>query len=281
MEMLCRKSGSSMRPMRISLPFRWMGGLASIRLIFSPAFPLNHSPARMRPVTCTCPGEPVRTSTLPEPVLSSMCTGPVTCKERWNEPSAAAAAGKAGRQIITARATRATNQLGMEPAESTEETTFRRFMVSPGKLSQDTKFANRVCFEPGIITTRWRPGVPARRDGRDARPPSSSRILPLLQHHLVAFLQTAEQLGLGAVGDADIDRDFLLAVFGASVGNFNRRLLVFVVNNRAFGNLKNVLVFFQNDFRVGGHLSLQLPARVVDGDAYLKGSDVIFLHTHR
>jgi hypothetical protein len=85
----------------------------------------------MRPVTCTCPGEPVRTSTLPEPVLSSMCTGPVTCKERWNEPSAADAAGSAGRQIRIKTVALAMNQLGMEPAESGEGTTFLRFMVSP------------------------------------------------------------------------------------------------------------------------------------------------------
>src|SRR6185312_10024958 len=30
-------------------------------------------------------------------------------------------------------------------------------------------------FRAGNLTTRWRPGVPARRDGRDARPPSHLR----------------------------------------------------------------------------------------------------------
>ena len=36
--------------------------------------------ARMRPVTCTWLELPVRTSTSPDPVLRSRCTGPVTCR---------------------------------------------------------------------------------------------------------------------------------------------------------------------------------------------------------
>ena len=53
----------------------------------------------MRPVTCTWLELPVRTSTLPEPVVKSRCTGPVTCKARWNEPSPRLLAGKAEKQI--------------------------------------------------------------------------------------------------------------------------------------------------------------------------------------
>ena len=56
----------------------------------------------MCPVTCTWLELPVRTSTLPEPVVRSMCTGPVTCKVRWNEPSAAAS-GRQGRKTNQSR----------------------------------------------------------------------------------------------------------------------------------------------------------------------------------
>src|ERR1700674_3753688 len=92
MEMLCSSSVSSMCPIRMSLPLCWMGGLASIRLTRSSASPPNQFVTLMRPVTCTSDELPVRTLTLPEPVVRSRLTGPVTCRVRWNEPSDEAAA---------------------------------------------------------------------------------------------------------------------------------------------------------------------------------------------
>src|SRR5579862_6394471 len=80
-----------------------MGGLASIRLIRSSALPENKLEALMRAVIFTSAELPVRTFTLPDPVLRSTFTGPVTCKVRWNDPSAEAAAGEECRQIITTR----------------------------------------------------------------------------------------------------------------------------------------------------------------------------------
>src|SRR5579864_3494068 len=70
-----------------------MGGFASIRFTRSSASPPNQFVTLMRPVTCTSDELPVRTFTLPDPVLRSRLTGPVTCRVRWNEPSDEAAAG--------------------------------------------------------------------------------------------------------------------------------------------------------------------------------------------
>src|ERR1700687_3029006 len=64
-----------------------MGGFASIRLTRSSASPPNQFVALMCPVTCTSDELPVCTFTLPDPVLRSRLTGPVTCRVRWNEPS--------------------------------------------------------------------------------------------------------------------------------------------------------------------------------------------------
>src|SRR3977135_361623 len=221
MEMLCRSSGSSMWPIRMSLPLCWIGGFLSSRLIFSSTLAPNHSDARMCPVTWTWLELPVRTSTLPDPVVNSRCTGPLTCKARWNEPSDAAAAGRARRQTKTATVRLATVQ-----AESIKGTTFRRFMVL---LNAYSKYASQEQVpDPG----------------------------PLLQHYLIAFFEPTEELGLGAVRDSYVNRNLLLAVFRAGIGHFDRRLLVLVVDNRAFGDLEHTLVFFQNDFRVRGHLGL-------------------------
>src|ERR1700730_8922097 len=154
--MLCRNAMSAMWPMRMSLPLCWMGGFASNRFTFSWAFPPNHSVALMCPVTFTWLELPLRTSTLPAPVVKSRCTGPVACKVRWNEPSTEAAAGN-GRQTRAAIA----------QAPRMEGVIFRGFMISPERLNA----------QPGNWFVPW----------------------PLLQHHLVAFFQTAEQLCLGPV----------------------------------------------------------------------------------
>ena len=43
-----------------------------------------------------------------------------------------------------------------------------------------------------------------------------------------------------------------------------------------FGDGEDVLVLFENDFGVGGHVGLELAAGVVDGDANFEGGDVVF-----
>src|ERR1700748_339920 len=63
----------------------------------------------------------------------------------------------------------------------------------------------------------------------------------LLQHDLVVFFQAAEQLCLCAVGDATGNVHLALAVFAFGIGDLDRRLLIFVVDDRAFGDDQNVL----------------------------------------
>src|SRR5437868_15101884 len=96
------------------------------------------------------------------------------------------------------------------------------------------------------------------------KPDSGSREPALLQHYLIAFFQPAQHFGLGAVRDPDIDGNLVLALFALRVRNFHRGLLVLVVQDRAFRNLQHTLVFVQDDFRVGGHLSFELAARILD-----------------
>src|SRR5947199_10429545 len=102
----------------------------------------------------------------------------------------------------------------------------------------------------------------------------------LLQYYLVPFLQPAEHFCLGSIGDSNVDSKFLLTLFGLRVRDLYRRLFVLVIQDGAFGDLQHVLVFFQDDFRVGGHLGLQLATWILDRNAHLEGRDIIFLHAH-
>src|SRR5579864_220234 len=82
----------------------------------------------------------------------------------------------------------------------------------------------------------------------------------LLQYDLIAFLQPAQNFCLRAVGDPNVDRHLILAFLTLRIGNLNRRLLVLVVENRAFRDLQIILVLVQDDFRVRGHLGLEFAA---------------------
>src|SRR5258708_3697191 len=86
----------------------------------------------------------------------------------------------------------------------------------------------------------------------------------LLQHYLIAFLQPAEHFRLRAVGYPNVDCEFVLAVLALRIGNFHGGLLILVVKNRAFRNLEDSLVLFQNDLSIGGHLSLEFAARILN-----------------
>src|SRR5882762_4327776 len=104
----------------------------------------------------------------------------------------------------------------------------------------------------------------------------------LLQYHLVVFLERiVDQLRLSAVGNSNLDSNLAFALFALRIWHFHGRLLFLVVDQRTFRNLQNVLVFFQNHFGIRCHISLKLPAWVIDGGAYLKGGDVVLLDSHR
>src|SRR5579864_2403655 len=82
-----------------------MGGFASIRFTRSSASPPNQFVTLMCPVTCISDELPVRTFTLPDPVLRSRLTGPVTGSVRWKEPSDEAAAGNPAAAVRSNRNT--------------------------------------------------------------------------------------------------------------------------------------------------------------------------------
>ena len=51
----------------------------------------------------------------------------------------------------------------------------------------------------------------------------------LLQHYLIAFLQSAEHFRLRAVGDSNVDCDLVLAFLALRIGNFHGCLFIFIV----------------------------------------------------
>ena len=80
----------------------------------------------------------------------------------------------------------------------------------------------------------------------------------------------------GAVGDAGLDIDFAAAILCFGVRDFYGGVAVFVIEDRLFGDGEDVLVLFEEDLGVCGHIGFELTAGVVDGDANLKGRDVVF-----
>ena len=63
--------------------------------------------------------------------------------------------------------------------------------------------------------------------------------------------------------------------FSLGVGDFDGGVAVLVVEDGLFGDGEDVFVLFEEDFGVGGHVGFELAAGVVDGDADLKGGDVV------
>src|SRR5262249_45633055 len=110
--------------------------------------------------------------------------------------------------------------------------------------------------------------------------PPKTRNECLLENDFLAFLQAGEKLCLGSVRDAYGYRDFLLAVLGRGIRHLDRRLAVFVVDQRPFRNHQYALMLFQDDFGIRSHLRFQLALGVVNRDPHFKGRDIIFLDTH-
>src|SRR6185312_461924 len=69
----------------------------------------------------------------------------------------------------------------------------------------------------------------------------------LLQHYLIAFLQSAEHFCFGAIGDAQIYGELLLAVLIVRAWYLHGGFLVFVVDDSVFGDHQHTLVLFQDD----------------------------------
>lgn len=99
----------------------------------------------------------------------------------------------------------------------------------------------------------------------------------LLKDDGVAGVESGQDFGAGSVGDACLDGDSATSLFLLGVGNLDRGVAVFVVEDGLFGDGEDVLVLFEDDFGVGGHVGLELAAGIVDGDANLEGGDVVLL----
>jgi hypothetical protein len=82
---------------------------------------------------------------------------------------------------------------------------------------------------------------------------------------------------MGSVGDAGFDGDAAPAFLLFGVRDFDGGVAIFVVDYGLLGDGEYILVLFKEDLGVGGHIGLEFAARVVDGNADLKGSDIVLL----
>ena len=98
--------------------------------------------------------------------------------------------------------------------------------------------------------------------------------------HLLAFLQSADDLGHRAVREACRDGNLARAALLSFVGNLDGSLLLAVIDNGALRHRQHALVLVQNNLGIGGHVGFQLATRVVDRDAHLEGGHVVLFHAH-
>ncbi len=94
-------------------------------------------------------------------------------------------------------------------------------------------------------------------------------------------LRPESHFDAAAVGDSDLDGDDAVAVFAMRVRDPDRGVAVLVVDDGLFGDAEDVLVLFEDDLGVGGHVGLELAAGVVDGDLDFEGGDVVLLDAER
>ena len=100
----------------------------------------------------------------------------------------------------------------------------------------------------------------------------------MLEDDGIARLESREDLSLRAIRDASLDVHLAAAFLLVRIGHFDGGVAVLVVDDSLFRDGEYILVFFKEDFGVGGHVGFQLAAWVVDRDADLEGGDVILLH---
>lgn len=103
----------------------------------------------------------------------------------------------------------------------------------------------------------------------------------MLEDDGVAGVEAGEDFGAGSVGDTGFDGYGAAAFFLLGCGHFDGGVAVLVVDDCLFRYGKDVFVLFENDLSVGGHVGFEFSAGVVDGDADLKGGDVVFFYAKR
>src|SRR5229473_5083911 len=72
--------------------------------------------------------------------------------------------------------------------------------------------------------------------------------LRLLQNDFLLFCQTRKNFSFDAVGDTELNANFLFAVGAFGVGNFDLSVAVLVVNHGGFRGHDDVLLFFEKNF---------------------------------
>src|SRR5258707_4966480 len=78
--------------------------------------------------------------------------------------------------------------------------------------------------------------------------------IQLLENDFLLFFDAFEYFCFDAVGDAELDAEFFLAVVGLGIGDFNAALSLFVVDQRRLRNHQHVFLFFDKNFGVGAHI---------------------------
>src|SRR6266571_2446929 len=103
----------------------------------------------------------------------------------------------------------------------------------------------------------------------------------LLQDDLLFLVEAVENFRLHAVRNAQLHAEFLLAVVSLGIGNLDRSLSLFVVNQRGFRNHQHVFLFLEEDFGIRAHVGLELAAGIGNRDAHFEGRDVVLFLAER
>src|SRR6185312_3067851 len=119
-----------------------------------------------------------------------------------------------------------------------------------------------------------------RRLSKTCPASSDKYVIRLLENHLLAFGESLDNFGFGAVTDAGGDGDLAKSFFSGGVGDLRRGGLVFVVKNGAFGDGEDTFVFVEDDLGIGGHLRLQDVLFVGDRDADFERCNVVLFGAH-
>src|SRR5713226_7521169 len=76
-----------------------------------------------------------------------------------------------------------------------------------------------------------------------------------LQYDFLPLFRAIGQFGLDAVRDTKLDGKLTPAIVSLGVGDFHGGMAVLVVDDRSLRDQQYVVLFFQDDFGVGAHVS--------------------------
>src|SRR5467141_2876786 len=122
-----------------------------------------------------------------------------------------------------------------------------------------------------MVRRLWAQSVASVSRSRSWNDMALRRSIQLLQDDLLLLVETVEDFRFHAVGNAQLDTELFLAVFGLGVGNLHGGFALFVVNQRGFRNYQDVFLFLEQNFGVGAHVGLELAARIGNRDTHFEG----------